>query len=166
MQIGVDVARATSTLSLMYIVYGDVAAVALPKQATSVRTDGLWQHTCFEAFVRNVQSAAYWEFNVSPSLQWAAYRFNAYREGMAAEPAIADPHIAAKLEGSELRLWATIDLSSIAALSACSDWHLGLSAVIEDRCGGKSYWALAHQPGKPDFHHADSFALHLECRNE
>jgi hypothetical protein len=34
-----------------------------------------------------------------------------------------------------------------------------LSALIEDQNGGKSYWALAHPPGKPDFHHADSFAL-------
>jgi hypothetical protein len=31
--------------------------------------------------------------------------------------------------------------------------------VIEDQSGGVSYWALAHPPGKPDFHHADGFAL-------
>jgi hypothetical protein len=37
-------------------------------------------------------------------------------------------------------------------------WRLGLSALIEDTGGHKSYWALAHPPGKPDFHHADSFA--------
>ena len=37
-------------------------------------------------------------------------------------------------------------------------WRLGLSAVIEDTSGRKSYWALAHPPGKPDFHHADCFA--------
>jgi hypothetical protein len=27
--------------------------------------------------------------------------------------------------------------------------------------GTKSYWALAHPQGKPDFHHVDSFALTL-----
>jgi hypothetical protein len=31
--------------------------------------------------------------------------------------------------------------------------------VIEDTSGHKSYWALAHPPGKADFHHSDSFAL-------
>ena len=44
---------------------------------------------------------------------------------------------------------------------ANASWRLGLSAVIEDTSGGKSYWALAHPPGKPDFHHADCFALEL-----
>jgi hypothetical protein len=42
-----------------------------------------------------------------------------------------------------------------------SPLHLGLSAVLEATNGDKSYWALAHPPGKPDFHHADCFALEL-----
>ena len=41
---------------------------------------------------------------------------------------------------------------------------LALSAVIEELDGTKSYWALAHPPGKPDFHHPDCFALTLEAR--
>ncbi|MFC7497623.1 hypothetical protein ACFQRC_00110 [Enterovirga sp. GCM10030262] len=40
-------------------------------------------------------------------------------------------------------------------------WQLGLSAVIEETNGRKSYWALAHPPGDPDFHHEDCFALEL-----
>ena len=39
--------------------------------------------------------------------------------------------------------------------------HAALSAVIEEADGTKSYWALAHAPGKPDFHHADGFALEM-----
>lgn len=39
--------------------------------------------------------------------------------------------------------------------------RVGLSAVIEERRGAKSYWALAHPAGKPDFHHSDCFALEL-----
>jgi len=41
------------------------------------------------------------------------------------------------------------------------DFHIGLAAVIEELDGTKSYWALAHPPGAPDFHHADCFALTL-----
>jgi hypothetical protein len=40
-------------------------------------------------------------------------------------------------------------------------WRLGLSAIIEEASGRRSYWALAHPPGKPDFHHPDSFALRV-----
>ena len=40
--------------------------------------------------------------------------------------------------------------------------RLGLSAVIEETDGTKSYWALRHPPGeKPDFHHPDCFAIEL-----
>jgi len=39
--------------------------------------------------------------------------------------------------------------------------RIGLSAVIEETDGTKSYWALRHPPGKPDFHHPDCFALTL-----
>jgi hypothetical protein len=34
-----------------------------------------------------------------------------------------------------------------------------LAAVIDETSGHKSYWALAHPPGKADFHHSDCFAL-------
>jgi hypothetical protein len=38
---------------------------------------------------------------------------------------------------------------------------IALSAVIEEADGTKSYWALRHPPGPPDFHHPDCFALNL-----
>ena len=37
--------------------------------------------------------------------------------------------------------------------------RLGLAAVIEASDGTRSYWALRHPAGQPDFHHADAFAL-------
>lgn len=161
LEIGVDVERDASVLALTYRLRGNIVALVVPKKAAAARADGLWQHTCFEAFLRSAQSKAYWEFNLSPSREWAAYRFDCYREGMAPERAIIDPHIEVQLEDSELRLSATVDLSGIEALAANNDWRVGLSAVIEDQNGGKSYWALAHPDGKPDFHHAQSFVLAL-----
>ena len=42
------------------------------------------------------------------------------------------------------------------------DWQLGLSAILEEIDGTKSYWALAHPPGdKPDFHDPVCFAARL-----
>lgn len=46
-------------------------------------------------------------------------------------------------------------------LSFASECRLGMSAVIEEQEGTKSYWALAHPPGKPDFHHPACFAITL-----
>jgi len=166
LEIEVEATRAASAVALTYTARGDLSAVSLPKRNTPARADGLWRYTCFEAFVRSGQSAEYWEFNLSPSLQWAAYRFDRYREGMIAEPAIADPRIELQSGHSELRLSAALDLSGITALWASRDWQVGLSAIIEAENGSRSYWALAHPPGKPDFHHADGFVLALPAGEE
>jgi hypothetical protein len=58
-------------------------------------------------------------------------------------------------------LQASLELDRLSGSPRDSSWRLGLSALIEDASGRKSYWALAHPPGKPDFHHADCFAYEL-----
>src|SRR5881394_2694630 len=69
-------------LVLSYSVTGTMSDVRLPPVVLAARTDGLWQHTCFEAFVRTAAGSSYYEFNFALSTQWAAYRFNSYRSGM------------------------------------------------------------------------------------
>jgi hypothetical protein len=159
--IQIEVVRDGSTLRLNYIVRGDIKRVKLPEPAAPARTNGLWRHSCFEAFIRCAASSVYLEFNFSPSRQWAAYRFDRYGESMAVESGTRDPRIHVQSDGSEFRLSAVLELSGIPALQGNDAWRLGLSAVIEDEGGGKSWWALAHPPGKPDFHHRDSFVLDL-----
>lgn len=164
--IAVHVARvAPSELTLRYRLVGDVGGIALPGHAAPARTDGLWQHTCFEAFVRPRDAASYCEFNLSPSSQWAAYGFSSYREGMTPLDLTA-PSIRVKPGSDEILLQALLDLSGVPTLSGNGDWQLALSAVIEDAGGARSYWALAHPAGKPDFHHRDCFVLELPPANQ
>jgi hypothetical protein len=153
--IAVEIARPSAAVLLVdYIVSGNLDDLSLLPIGTSARTDGLWQHTCFEAFMRPAGSESYFEFNFSPSTQWAAYRFGRYREGMiAAETAV--PRIEFEHAAQRCVLRAALALPDEGA------WRLGLSAVIEETNGRKSYWALAHPPGRPDFHHSDCFALEL-----
>jgi predicted GIY-YIG superfamily endonuclease len=123
----------------------------IPPPASPSRTDNLWKTTCFELFVRG-QGEDYVEFNFSPSGQWAAYHFEHYRSAMTQLP-ITSPHIEPIEDGVRI----TLDY----ALPATGTIHAALSAVIEETDGTKSYWALAHGPGAPDFHHPDCFALTL-----
>ena len=155
LRIDVEAARpSASVLLLDYVVSGNLNDLSLPSAAAPARTDGLWQHTCFEAFAQPAGGDSYFELNFAPSAHWAAYRFDRYREGMAAAE-IAAPRIevARALQRHVLRAQLT--------LPGEDAWRLGLSAVIEETNGRKSYWALAHPPGKPDFHHSDCFALEL-----
>src|SRR3546814_7956803 len=68
-------------LALHYFVTGTIADVLLPSPAAPTRSEGLWEHSCFEAFLRPTAGSAYHEFNFAPSTRWAAYAFKRYREG-------------------------------------------------------------------------------------
>ncbi len=159
----VDVARQQAGgLVLRYVVSGNIGELVLPAVAAPARTDELWRHTCFEAFVRPPLGEAYYEFNFAPSTQWAAYRFDSYRMGMRAASEISAPLIAVERGGDRFTLQAALQWDRSSALGSAATWRLGLSAVLEETDGGKSYWALAHPFKKPDFHHADCFALELQ----
>ena len=62
-------------LEIRFRMDGDISRVRLPPAELARRRDGLWQHTCFEVFLRPDGSDSYHEFNFAPSGDWAAYRF-------------------------------------------------------------------------------------------
>jgi hypothetical protein len=152
--IEVEIAQNTGTLTLRYRLTGAIADLAIPPQTTPARADELWRHTCFEAFLQPAPGDAYFEFNFAPSTQWAAYAFASYREGMTPAdipPPVIQTHATA----------ATLDLTVTLTQLPPGPCRLALAAVIETKSGAKSYWALAHPPGKPDFHHRTGFAYDL-----
>ena len=155
----VEVARPRAgSLLLCYSVSGKMSDLRMPAVTAAVRTDELWQLTCFEAFVRTSPGAGYYEFNFAPSTQWAAYRFSSYRSGMRAAIEISAPRIEVQSSPERHTLQASLALDGLSMLPRDAAWRLGLSALIEETSGRKSYWALAHPPGKADFHHSDCFA--------
>jgi hypothetical protein len=152
---------AGSALALRYVATGDVAGLRLPDVAKPARADELWKHTCFEAFIRAPDELAYIELNFSPSTAWAVYAFDGYRVGMR-DAEIVPPYIAVAATADRLEITVAVTLPMLANTTL---WRLALAAVIEDAAGAKSYWALAHAPGKPDFHHPDGFAHDLMERS-
>lgn len=149
------------SLVLSYIVTGRTSDIRMSSLVAPTRSEKLWQHTCFEAFVRASSGAGYYEFNFAPSTQWAAYRFSGYRSEMRLVDEIGAPSIDVQLSHDRCTLDATLELDRLSDLPRKVLWRLGLSVLIEDTSGRKSYWALAHPPGRPDFHHADCFAYEL-----
>lgn len=161
-RIEVNLARsAGGGMALRYVAIGDISRLNIPHRQPGGRADELWRTTCFEAFVRT--DGGYAEINLSPSGRWAAYSFSGYREGdMAQLESVSLDHMTRRAGDGLFELVATLDLARVSGLSATGPWRLGLSAVIEETSGRKSYWALAQAPDKPDFHHPDSFACVLE----
>lgn len=144
-------------LRLIYLLEADLDRLKIPPPGAPVRSDRLWEHTCFEAFVACGGGEGYREFNFSPSGAWAIYAFDGYRRNMkpadAAEPAIRVRRSADRLE---------LDASIRAECVPAEALRLGLAAVIEDEDGVRSYWALSHPAGRPDFHRPESRAFIFE----
>ena len=143
-------------LLITFIVDGN-DHVALPDWVTSVRSDGLWKTTCCEMFLAPTDSGTYFEFNYSPSTRWAAYRFDTYRTGGRDLRLSIEPHVDRGDDQSDYLVEVDQDLSDIPG----GEMQMGLSAVIEETDGTKSYWALAHAPGPPDFHNRECFIAML-----
>jgi len=176
-----------------FTVIAPPTALRLPVPVAPARSDGLWKHTCFEVFLMDPVDGSYLEFNFSPSGEWAAYQFDGYRKGMR-ELAVKTPPQIFTLDPAQMALaWkarmSALGLGQDSPLMAPppipnvprqnfslfatfensgprndDTWRAGVSAVIEEIDGTKSYWALAHPPGEPDFHDADSFVLELPPR--
>ena len=147
---------AVATTNIWFGIGAPASGFVIPELIDEpARADNLWETTCFEAFLRIPGAAAYREWNFAPSGEWAAYDFAGSRDGRT-NAEVAAPYIRVE---DNLTWWA---LGATIAVDADAVWALGLSAVIEQKDGTKSYWALAHPAGdKPDFHDPACFAAHL-----
>jgi hypothetical protein len=153
--------REEGSFDLDVRLFGSPLRVKLPKTDLPSRKDELWQTTCFEAFIRPRGSESYYELNLSPSGDWASYRFDSYRSGMCEAKITAQPDDDVWMEAGIRMQDATFDISGEAELDFSLGWDIGLSAVIEEIDGTKSYWALNHAAGPPDFHNPACFAHFL-----
>jgi hypothetical protein len=146
---------ATASTNIWFGIGAPLSRFTVPPETEPSRAENLWESSCFEAFLRIPGADAYREWNFAPSGEWAAYDFASHREGRT-EADVAAPYVRVE---DNLIWWA---LGATIAVDAEAVWALGVSAIIEEKDGTKSYWALAHPPGdKPDFHDPACFAAHL-----
>lgn len=151
----VDVSKLSGRdeITLLYGVSAPADRFSIPSSSTANRRDGLWRTTCFEAFIaKRGDEAPYREWNFAPSGDWAAYDFAGYRESMRN----AEVRAAPRIRMVDRRKWWTVRT----AVDSFDDRvnRIGLSAVLEERGGPVSYWALSHPlPDRADFHHPGSF---------
>lgn len=159
-----SVGRRSDALILRYRLAGELSKLRIPAPAMPQRADNLWQHTCFEAFIRANREVSYYELNFSPSRQWAVYVFKGYRDRSRCDDEAWEPEITVRCEPRNLELEAAVPLNRLPLISAAASLRIGLSTVVEAGDGQLSYWAIKHPGDRPDFHHSDSFALEFALR--
>jgi hypothetical protein len=152
---------ASAQLQITYRVEGDISRICVfPPDESRIATE-LWRHTCFEVFIAMAGQPAYHEFNFALSGEWTVYAFRDYRDGGPLADERMRPQIARRSTSDRLELDTVVRLDALSAMHPSASLRIGLSVIVEAP-EGLSYWALRHRAGKPDFHHADGFALLLE----
>lgn len=125
-----------------------------------IRQMGLWQETCFEAFIKPVNGKtkdSYFEINISPFRKWNFFAFSNYRQA-------EDP-----MERQEVDLvYYHVDKNSLTAHFRLKDFvfaqaDVSICSVIKTNSQGLTYWSTKHADTKPNFHHFDSFSLKRSC---
>src|SRR5215471_10967917 len=116
-QIDVEIARPEpDRLLLSYAMIGSIRDVSIPPIMAPARGDRLWQHTCFEAFLRAEADPAYYEFNFAPSKQWAAYRFDDYRGGMRVVDEIETIPVGVAMDANSFTLQVALPFDNLSEL--------------------------------------------------
>lgn len=120
------------------------------------RQNELWNSTCFEFFLKDSGSTEYFEFNLSPSGSWNFYHLDSYRQGLKEDSRIPQPRFEREQDKKSLRVSSVIHFGKLPPMT---NPQMGISAVLAETSGNKSYWALKHPDQKPNFHHLESFCL-------
>ena len=144
-------------LSVSFQLDGPLDQLVLPAPtAVPRRCDGLWQSSCFEAFVGVENDCGYWELNVSCRGDWNLYRFDAYRHGGREEQRLQGLPVTWQRTDQRLTLALALPLASWLT-TADPRLEIALTTVLEHREMGCQYWALRHCGAEPDFHQRASF---------
>jgi hypothetical protein len=152
--------KTSGILAVAYKLVGPINELSFQSSSGKPeRKNGLWEETCFELFIMPCGSEAYWEINLSPSGDWNIYRFNGYRRGMQEEQGFKKLPFNVKTLTDCLMLDIEIDLKKF--IKSQSAINVGVNAVIKNG-DNKTYWALAHKGGQPDFHRKDGFTIKLQ----
>jgi len=152
--------RTGDRIHVGYEIRGDLGGVAIPVKAERpMRRDGIWKETCCELFLARECEDSYWEFNLSPSGDWNVYRFAAYRHEMREEIRVTRLRMNVAREPGVFRLSLETDVAPI--LGSGEPLVVGMSVITRGTGGGSDYWALGHPGAQPDFHHRDSFSIHV-----
>jgi hypothetical protein len=152
--------RKDQMLSIEYQLFGDMNGISIAPPASSPsRQSHLWEATCFEFFIGIPGDANYWEFNLSPSGDWAVFALDDYRQGLRDELSFSSLPFKVDRYPNYITLSLEFDLSEL--ILAEQDLEMSVTTVVKSSQDELSYWAIAHSGKEADFHLRDSFAINL-----
>ena len=145
---------------IIYELEGALEGLSLPLKCTASRGTDLWKTTCFEIFLKPHGALHYYEYNFSPSSMWDCLRFSDVRERSNPIFEFENPLVDVIRHADCLTVSAHFELPKDIRHNP-KDLAIGISAVLQDKGGDCSYWALRHGTETPDFHDQQNFSAHF-----
>ena len=164
------VERKLAILHFAFQLEGDLTSLDVPlSQVSKSRSqkDELWKTTCFEIFLSRPGDLSYFEFNFSPTGDFAVYTFDDYRSDMQPLKQLVQPKFKFERGSDFYRITGAIgdahDDPRFKLLLAEPKLEASMTAVIKPLPGQgeTTFWALSHAGKKADFHLRSSFGLSL-----
>ena len=144
------ISESSSELRLTVQLKGSIASELEDVDQVGQREFGLWQHHCFELFLGQAGSTAYWELNLAPNGNWNCFGFSDYRQDQKESDRCALTEFSAVRRGRTYQLEARILIHPALQSSGCV-LSLGAAAIIET-ASDLNYFSIRHGT-TPDFHH-------------
>lgn len=157
--LSVKVDRRGNFWALKYEMTGAIESILMAEPEVPTRRTWLWETTCFEYFFGVPGQDLYWEVNLSTAGHWNIFRLDNYRSGFREEISIETLDVL--IDRSGFSLETELDLSLLGLED--SEIELSVTAVIEDKLGAMSYWAVCHGGIEADFHLRNSFVIRMNA---
>lgn len=121
------------------------------------RKIGLWEGTCFEAFIKDPKSERYLEFNFSGTGLWNCFYFEEKGQEL-------KEHVSLQISSHRFisrprkRIFSfSIPKKDIDFLMSNHQLDIGLSTILMDDDEHKEYFSIKHLKDKPDFHDENTY---------
>ena len=158
-----SIALHDSQIHVRYRINGKTHNIQFPDVSQHAnRKNELWNTTCCELFVGISGEPNYWEYNLSPSHDWAVFSFSGYRQNKTDVLSIAKLEISTKIDKNN-----EFELKTVLALPEMLIGHMldiGVSSVVQDKSGNIHYYALTHPGKQADFHDRNGFNIKLNAK--
>lgn len=144
----------SETISFSYEITGEVNNILWASEVNSPKQkDELWTSTCIELFVAQANGKKYMEWNVSPTHDWANYKFNLYRERDNQSEVVIKPTISKTIMSEKtINIEFILQVGELALFLGDKPWEFYPSVILKLKDESFSYWAIQHLSDEPDFH--------------
>ncbi len=122
------------------------------------KNENLWSTTCFEIFLKNLNSKDYYEFNFNSKSDWNLFYFSSYRERVTGHLPNIEVVSENQPDSATKHLRFRFNIGKLEKLKL--PCQISLASVIKSN-SEISYWSQKHNSIKPDFHDASNFTLVL-----